>query len=225
MKRRLPVQQALEWAFRAEKVQLEWPDDTPAETRGIGFGMEYVLLERARLGGVRIDTSHGRSYPHEDAETIAAALVNLPRELGGRRMAGIVAECARTGLTPDWMPGAQPQAMPVEWCKPKGVPRGKTELLRTEVEHFEVPHPKNPARRIRRRRKVEIRWTPIRFEPHPDQIADARRGYARWWAALDHLRASLAEAPLRKIEISGHMPPRTPWLTREALAASHPRAR
>jgi hypothetical protein len=45
------VQQALEWAFRVEKVQLERPErPDPERCQGYGFGLEYVLLQRAVLG-------------------------------------------------------------------------------------------------------------------------------------------------------------------------------
>ena len=54
--REMSVLEALEWAFAREKVRLDLPDPRSVEERGYGFGMEYVLLERAKLGGVKIDT-------------------------------------------------------------------------------------------------------------------------------------------------------------------------
>ena len=51
VKRALTVQQALEWAFRVEKAQLELPErPDPERGPGYGFGLEYVLIQRAALG-------------------------------------------------------------------------------------------------------------------------------------------------------------------------------
>ncbi len=43
---------------------------------------------------------------------IAATVAEVPDSLGGKRMAIRVAELARAGLTPDWMPGAVPRCVP-----------------------------------------------------------------------------------------------------------------
>ena len=47
IKRALGVQAALEWAFRVEQAQLELPLPTDIAEEGFGFGLEYVLLQRA----------------------------------------------------------------------------------------------------------------------------------------------------------------------------------
>ena len=110
------VQQILEWAFRIEKAQLELPEPhNPERGEGCGFGLEYVLLQRAALG-CQIDGGRHKtgSYTHEDAEVVAATVAALPDALGGKRMAIRIAELARAGLTPDWMPGAVPRCVPVE---------------------------------------------------------------------------------------------------------------
>ena len=49
-KRALGVQAMLEWAFRVEQAQLELPVRRGIDEEGFGFGMEYVLIQRARLG-------------------------------------------------------------------------------------------------------------------------------------------------------------------------------
>ena len=54
------------------------------------------------------------SYTHADAEVVAAAVAGMPDSLGGIRMAIQVAELARAGMTPDWMPGVVPRCVPVE---------------------------------------------------------------------------------------------------------------
>ena len=47
IKRALGVQAALEWAFRIEQAQLELPLPPDVTEEGFGFGLEYVLLQRA----------------------------------------------------------------------------------------------------------------------------------------------------------------------------------
>ena len=114
-KRALGVQAALEWAFRIEKAQLELRPPKDMSEEGFGFGLEYVLLQRAALG-CKVDGGQYKmgSYTHPDAEVIAATVAGMPDSLGGIRMAIRVAELARAGLTPDWMPGVVPRCVPVE---------------------------------------------------------------------------------------------------------------
>ena len=100
-KRALGIQQALEWAFRTERARLELPEPPDPERDGSpGFGLEYVLMQRAALG-CRIDGGRYKpdSSTHEDAEVIAACVANLPTPLGGLRMA-------------IWMELNPPQEMP-----------------------------------------------------------------------------------------------------------------
>lgn len=110
-KRSLGVQAALEWAFRIEKAQLDLPLPKNVNEEGFGFGLEYVLLQRATLG-CKVDGGKHKigTYSHEDSEVIAAIVGGLPDGLGGRRMAIWVAELTRAGLTPDWMPGGASQS-------------------------------------------------------------------------------------------------------------------
>jgi hypothetical protein len=98
-KRALGVQAALEWAFRIEKAQLELP--APKDVTEEGFGLEYVLLQRAALG-CKVDGGQHKigSYTHSDAEVITATVAGMPDSLGGIRMAIRVAELARAGLSP-----------------------------------------------------------------------------------------------------------------------------
>jgi hypothetical protein len=113
VKRALGVQAALEWAFRVEQAQLELPPPKDVTEEGFGFGLEYVLLQRAVLG-CKVDGGQHKmgSYSHPDAEVIAATVAGMPDSLGGIRTAIRVAELARAGLTPDWMPGAVPRCVP-----------------------------------------------------------------------------------------------------------------
>jgi hypothetical protein len=81
IKRALGVQAALEWAFRVEQAQLELPPPKDVTEEGFGFGLEYVLLQRAMLG-CKVDGGQHKmgSYTHEDAEVIAATVAGHARQ-------------------------------------------------------------------------------------------------------------------------------------------------
>jgi hypothetical protein len=130
-KRALGVQAALEWAFRVEKAQLELPP--PKDVSEEGFGLEYVLLQRAALG-CKVDGGQYKmgSYTHADAEIVAATVAGMPDSLGGIRMAISVAELARAGMTPDWMPGVAPRCVPVETKSNQHGERATTMVVGTE---------------------------------------------------------------------------------------------
>jgi len=203
VKRALGVQAALEWAFRVEKAELELPPPKDVVEDGFGFGLEYVLLQRAALG-CRIDGGQHKmgSYTHPDAEVIAATVAGIPDSLGGIRMAVRVAELARAGLTPDWMPGAIPSCVPVETRQNQHGERATTIVVGTE--------------RVKTRgkwRTVEVLACPVTWRPHPEQIASARRGYEDWWQALGWIRDGLiAGGMLREVEVTAAMPKVRPWL-------------
>ena len=201
-KRSMSVQQALEWAFRVEKAQLELPMPKDVTEEGFGFGLEYVLLQRAALG-CQVDGGQHKlgGYTHEDAEVIAATVAGMPDSLGGKRMAIRVAELARAGLTPDWMPGAVSRCVPVDVKRNQHGERATTVVVGTE--------------RVLSRgkwRTVEVLACPVTFSPHPQQIEAARRAYDDWWRALDWLRDSLIVGRmLREIDVTPLAPRANPW--------------
>lgn len=202
VKRALGAQAALEWAFRIEKAQLELsaPQDLPDE--GYGFGLEYVLFQRAALG-CKIDGGQHKigGYTHEDAEVIAATVAGIPESLGGKRMAIRVAELARAGLTPDWLPGVVSRCVPVEVKRNQHGERATTVVVGIERV---LTHGKW--------RTVEVLACPVTFSPHPQQIEAARRGYDDWWQALDWVREGLiAGGILREVEVTAAMPRVRPW--------------
>jgi hypothetical protein len=202
IKRSMGVQAALEWAFRTEKAQLELPQRKDVVEEGFGFGLEYVLLQRAALG-CKVDGGQHKmgSYTHPDAEVIAATVAGMPDKLGGIRMAISVAELARAGITPDWMPGVVPRCVPVETRQNQHGERAVTTVVGTE--------------RVKTRgkwRTVEVLACPVTWRPYPEQIAAARRGYEDWWQALDWLRDGLlAGGMLREMEVTAVMPRARPW--------------
>ena len=203
VKRALGVQAALEWAFRVEQAQLELPPPKDVIEEGFGFGLEYVLLQRAALG-CKVDGGQHKigSYTHPDAEVIAATVAGIPDSLGGKRMAIYVAELARAGMTPDWMPGAKPRCVPMETKNNQHGERAKAIVVGTE--------------RVKTRgkwRTIELLACPVTWRPHPEQIASAQRGYEDWWQALDWIRDGLvAGGMLREVVVIGVMPKVRPWI-------------
>ncbi len=203
VKRALGVQAVLEWAFRVERAQLELPSPPDVTEEGFGFGLEYVLLQRAALG-CKVDGGQYKigSYTHPDAEVIAATVAGIPDSLGGKRMAIRVAELARASLTPDWMPGAVSRCVPMEIRNNQHGERATTIVVGTE--------------RLKTRgkwRTVELLACPVTWRPHPEQIASARRGYQDWWQALDWVRDRLISGGmLREAEVTAAMPKLRPWL-------------
>jgi len=202
-RRVLSIQQALEWAFGKEKAQLEPPQYLhPEQGSDIGIGLEYIMIQRGVLG-CEIDGGQHKldSYTHEDAEVIAAIVAGMPHALGGWRMAIRVAELARAGLTPNWMPGALPRCVPVETRRNRYGDRAVSEAVGIERVL------------IRRKwRSVEVRACPVTFRPDIRQIESARKDYEDWWAALDWLRDGLIKCRmLREVEVSEVMPKVRPW--------------
>lgn len=200
--RALGVQAILEWAFRVEKAQLELPLPTGTSEEASGYGLEYVLIQQARLG-CQVDGGQYKigSYTHEDAEVVAATVAGLPDALGGKRMAIRVAELARAGLTPDWMPTAVPRCVPVEIRRNQHGERARTEVVGTERVLYRG-----------RWRVVEVLACPVTWRPHPEQIAGARRAYDDWWQALGWVQEGLMEGGmLREVEITKTMPKVQPW--------------
>ena len=132
-KRALGVQALLEWAFRVEQAQLELPPPKDVIEEGFGFGLEYILLQRAALG-CKVDGGQHKmgSYTHADAEVVAASVAGMPDRLGGIRMAISVAEMARAGMTPDWMPGVVPRCVPPETKQNQHGGRANTIVVGTE---------------------------------------------------------------------------------------------
>jgi hypothetical protein len=199
----MSVQQALEWAFRVEHAQLELPESPdPERGQGFGFGLEYVLMQRAALG-CKIDGGQHKTatYIHEDAEVIAATVAGMPDNLGGKRMAIRVAELAHAGLTPDWMPGAVPRCVPVDIKRNRHGDHATTVVVGTERVQFRGKW-----------RTVEVRACPVMFRPDARQIEAARRAYSEWWRALDWVRDGLQVGNmLHDVQIAAALPAQQPW--------------
>ena len=192
------VQQILEWAFQREKVRLDAADaDQEVQLgRGYGIGNALVLVQMKELGCF-VDGG-GSSTCHEDAEAVAAILSWLPDHLGGRRFAAQIAEWARMGGTPDWMPGAAPRVQPA--IVPISAKGGRPSLamkLYPEVSGW----------------GEGARACPIVYLPTQQQIDMAREMYVGWVKALREVRDNLvAYDGLREFRVTPALPPLRPWL-------------
>ena len=196
------IRELLEWAFRTECARLEF--DEIIESSGItmrAVGTEYILMRRGILG-CKIDGG-GRSDPHPDADIVASAVAALPEACGGRHMALMIAELARCGNTPDWMPGATLACVPVTWAGQvkHGKPFAKTVSLGTGKYRYRG-----------KEREYDRRVCPVRYLNDAKQIGGLRRTYLQWWGALLELRDTFRiYGGLSAFEVTRAMPPRSPW--------------
>jgi hypothetical protein len=140
-------------------------------------------------------------YTHPDAEVIAATVAGMPDSLGGIRMAIQMAELARAGMTPDWLPGVVPRCVPMETKNNQHGQRATTIVVGTE--------------RVKTRgkwRTVEVLACPVTWRPYREQIEAAHRGYEDWWQALRWVQEGLlAGGMLREVEVTAAMPKVKPW--------------
>lgn len=200
----MSVLAALDWAFRRERVELELRRREPPEERGQGFGMEYVLIQRAKLG-VSIDSfgppNWGGSTPHEDAEVIAAILSGLPSDLGGSGMAVRVAEFARAGRTPPWQDKDGLRCVASALHQGRGGLRGVTEVV-GRGSYYQRG----------RVRQYDMRVCPVEFVGDSRRTDSLRAAYRAWWLAVVWLSHELRDCRmLRQVRVTPELPPSAPW--------------
>ena len=132
---------------------------------------------------------------------MAATLAGMPDALGGLHMAIRVAELARAGMTPDWMPNAVPRCVPLNTRRNQHGERAVTEVVGLERVQYRG-----------RWRTVEVLACPVTWSPHPQQITSARQAYKDWWQALGWVREGLLDGGmLRELEVTEAMPKGRPW--------------
>ena len=198
------VQRLLEWAFGAECASVEFREfAAPA-----GRDTISVLMERGLLG-CKVDGGRqgGGAQSASDAEIVAGVVAALPVEHGGRGMAVKVAEYARAGMVPDWMPDARPRVVPMEWRRCKHGLYAVTEDAR---DMRFAGHGRFQVR--------DSRACPVRVLNTAQQIGAARRFYLEWVGALMHLRYALSVAGLSRWDVTDDLPEMTPWLLSEKSA-------
>lgn len=192
----------LQWAFQRELAQLDFDELTSVAGERPGVSMEYLLMQR-KLLGVQIDGG-GRSEPHPDADAVASALASLPECRGGRRTALWIAELARAGQVPDWMPDAVARCVPLEWKRHK---RGNFAMR----EHWKGDGRLGrwPENQLGRDHGYVC---PVRYENTAHDVARARRAYLHWHDALVELRDTFQlYSNLTAYQVTDELPPRTPW--------------
>lgn len=201
-KRPMPIQRLLEWAFAEECARLDFAEEAYRAPIRRSVGSEARLIEQAALGAC-IDTSRGRSYPHHDAEIVASVVARLGPEHGGVGMAIAISDYARAKREPDWMRGAAPRLVPMDWHENQWGRRGRTA-------------PTGETFRVRNRKGVVVErkvfYTPCTYEPTAAQIARARRHYLEWYGALLEIGHQLTVMDaLTHHEITKQMPQLRPW--------------
>lgn len=198
----------LVWAFQRECAQLDF-DRHGVSAAGWGYVSSTAAIIQHEQLGCRVDGG-GRSDPHPDADVVASAVASLPEARGGRGMAIRVAELARAGAVPDWMPDAVPRVVPVETHTNRHGTRAKT--VDASVFGWEgwAPQPRRNRKGVVVRDPVRV--CPVMVRPSADQIARARRAYLDWWGALLELREGFrAYGGLSAFAVVEAMPVMAPW--------------
>lgn len=214
------IQELLHWAFAVEFAQLDFQDGLGAPRR---CGTEFVLMERAALGGFRLDNGAGdwvagvsvdgggRSDPHPDADMVAALLSKLPLARGGRGMALRLVELARVRADEYWMQDAVPRCEPCGWHENQFGRFARTEVIPNGHPVWSTAQ----RSRISRKGKPVIepkRWCPIVYRDTAYEQSEARRSYLRWWGALLFLRDELKTyGLLDRWTLTRDLPPKAPW--------------
>lgn len=200
-KREGGIERLLVWAFKAEKAQFTHPQEPKLERPAPRWGLEYVAMRQAELGA-DIDGG-GYSHPHDDAETVAAAVSALPWDV-----AVMIAECARADMRPLGRSCEKPRYSPRAWKKTAYGMTAETEV----VERVET---KARGRRGRRSSR-EVRACPVVLRPTRTQVHADRETYIRWLMALLDLSVNLARSGrLREWILTTDLPPEAPWAKRE----------
>lgn len=200
---RVPVSiwDLLVWAFRWERVSLDFDELASVSGERPGIGIEYILMKRGDLG-CEIDGG-GRSEPHPDAEVVASALAVLPEALGGRRMAVAIAEFARADAWPDFGTGAA-RCEPEEWRVTKWG-RFARRTFWTGTGRLD----RWPAHVLG---KDDGHVCLVRYTGTARDAAEMRRFWLTWRLALLELRTSFRiGGDLTGFVLTDELPPLEPW--------------
>lgn len=196
VKRHASAQAILEWAFSVERADLACDDAVTEYSHVSQTAAICAVLER----GTTVQSSgRGDKDTASDAVVVAAHVLRL-----GWHTANLVAYHARTRREPDWMPGATPACEPALGWKAQRTPVTAV----SEACGFTMVETK----RTRGVRRVEVRWTPIRWSPDPEAISLARKRYREWANGVRAVANSLArEQPLERWAVTADIPSLTPW--------------
>jgi hypothetical protein len=207
--RRASILSLLHWAFGIEFASLGFDEfGDLAEYRRAGVSSSYRLMQQGHLG-CQIDGG-GRSYPHHEADLVAATVAALAVGHGGRAMACQIAELARADRVPDWMPNAQPKLNPIASYMNQHGETSKTAHAATLDAYGWPDQP-----RYNRKGAIvydKVLFTPCVWRPTAEGIAAKRRDYLAWWGALLDLRGTFQAGGLLDFHVvSDRMPDMQPW--------------
>lgn len=191
---RMSVEQMLHWAFAREYARLDRGGDWSLPT----IADSCAMIGRMADYGGPIDVCGGVSRPCDGADQVASVVQRTLRPDEQQ----IVVHHALTLSRPDWMPGAVPCCVPVDWIAPGGVRQAKTAAAGPAV-----------ARLNRQGRHVmeQPRMCPVTFSPHPSDIAYARRRYLNWVGAVLRLVPALGRLTIPWVQLTNQLPPTAPW--------------
>ncbi len=191
----------LHWAFQRELASLDFDEFSKETGAKPGIGVEWVLIEQAKLG-CTIDGG-GRTDPHHDADIVASALAVLPENVGGRQMAIWIAELSRSGSSPDWGRDWKADCEPVDWRNSKHGRYAAREFNRNWLTKW-------PANLIPGKEWGYV--CPVKYSGTSAEISSARVNYLRWYGALLELRNTFQiHKNLTAFTVTNEMPPLQPW--------------
>lgn len=202
-RRDVSIWDALVWAFAVEKACLDFDEiGTVAGVRP-GVGMEWILMERQRLG-CSVDGG-GHSDCHPDADLLASAVASLPEGCGGRRMAAWIADLARAARWPDPRLHPRPTCEPVAWMRNRHGDFARREEWRGTGMW--------PPSMLRKSSQFSDGYVcPVSYTDTAREIAAARRAWIQWRLALLDLRATFQiRRDLTAWTITDALPPVAPW--------------
>ncbi|WP_147112132.1 hypothetical protein [Tateyamaria sp. syn59] len=191
--RSLSVQATLEWAFADEGASLDYGD------LSIGGGLADScarLMQQGNLGGVRIDTSPGRSLPADGAQAVACAVAAT---FADRGQAVEIARFAKARRCPDWGEGRRLEVVPKRWEPGR---EGRQSIVLSSWQHLKT---RGGVQRCR------VSVCPVRIANDASTIGELRRNYNSWRMALLWLRPALQALDLKWISVTDELPPQRPW--------------
>ncbi|WP_312532054.1 hypothetical protein, partial [Paracoccus sp. (in: a-proteobacteria)] len=200
-------QQALEWAFATECAQLDFDDLAFCDLQAGDFdqpGRDTITtIQRRGELGCTVDGG-GYNEPHPDAQIIAAAVAALPINVGGRKMASIVAECARARGVPDWRADERRGVVPCGW---EMTDRGEWMAATRKLPVAEYYYPRG---------RKTLTYTPeicrISYTGSAEVLAQRRRAYLAWYGALLHLLSDLSRCyGFEALRLTDGLPALSPW--------------
>lgn len=202
-RRDVDIWSLLVWAFRDECASVDFNEVASVSGASpVGFGMEYILIERQRLG-CAVDGG-GRSDPHPDADLVASAVSALPEGCGGKQMALAIAELARADRWPDWGQELVPVCEPAEWRRSR---HGR--FAARTFWHGDGRVGRWPDRQLGRDDGYVCM---VRYSGTAGEVAALRRNWTLWRLALLELRSTFqVRSDLSAFTVIDTLPPRAPW--------------